>query len=311
MQGGDSMKKSFAAIFITLVGSIFVLSQAETAPTPDWKIFAPEQDAFSVETPIALNASVFQNEEQSRRYLNSLDGTYFYIFSDASKKAWQCKFVKEFVKAQGQTGTTETVGDFETEKFAFSDDINFFHTILIAKNKDRCYLFQTVSPTMENASVEQFFKSLKLKNQPANAKTFKSTDETAVNITVKTKEPEIKKPAPVVKVTPGSGNGESSNYQDTKPARPTGPAIGVKILTKPRANYTEAARFYEMTGKVMLRVVFSANGTIGAVTPVNKLPFGLTEQAMIAAGGITFEPATRGDAPFSVVKPVVYLFTLY
>jgi hypothetical protein len=82
-------------------------------------------------------------------------------------------------------------------------------------------------------------------------------------------------------------------------------------LTKPRANYTDAARIYEISGEVVLRVTFSANEQVGSIMPLKKLPFGLTENAIAAARGITFKPATRGGTPYSVAKPVVYQFTIY
>ena len=61
----------------------------------------------------------------------------------------------------------------------------------------------------------------------------------------------------------------------------------------------------------MLRVTFSANGSIGGITPISKLPFGLTEEAIKAARGIRFEPAMKESVPYSVTKPVEYTFTIY
>ena len=92
---------------------------------------------------------------------------------------------------------------------------------------------------------------------------------------------------------------------------PVGPTEGVKILSKPRANYTDAARQNQVQGKVVLRVTFSANGSIGAISVISGLGNGLTEQAIAAARGIKFEPAKRGGVPYSVQKPVEYSFTIY
>jgi len=327
--GESSMKKIFAAFFITLLGSMFAFSQADTKSTADWRTFAPEGEEFSVETPAALNASIFQQPKTgnltSRRYLNLFDGTYYFVFSDSPKNGWYLETVRKFVKNYASTGTTQRVGDFEGEKFVFTDKEDFYHTVLIVDGKNRKYAFQTVSPTKDNAAVERFFSSLKLEAktlEPAEQK-----EEETINLTI---SPENK---PVI---PGggavSGGGQGSGYgigngngngtggngigngrgnQTTPESKPTNITAGVKILSKPRANYTDFARFYEIKGKVVLRVTFSANGTVGAVAVVSKLPFGLSEQAIAAARGITFEPAIKEGIPYSVTKPVEYTFIIY
>ena len=137
------------------------------------------------------------------------------------------------------------------------------------------------------------------------------------------------KPAPKIVSTtkednkPSNGNGSSGadygpddprNFQnETVKKSDSKPELtkGVKILSKPRANYTDAARINQVQGKVVLRVTFSANGQIGAVSVISGLPDGLTEAAIEAAKGIKFEPAKRGIAPYSVVKSIEYNFTIY
>lgn len=116
----------------------------------------------------------------------------------------------------------------------------------------------------------------------------------------------------------GNGNGDGDGDGDgntptvkIKPPAPVGPTEGVKILSKPRANYTDAARQNQVQGKVVLRVTFAANGSIGSISVISGLGNGLTEQAIAAARGIRFEPAKRGGVPYSVQKPVEYSFTIY
>lgn len=114
----------------------------------------------------------------------------------------------------------------------------------------------------------------------------------------------------------GSGNGNAEQETTVNPqtrVKPNSRRItqNVKILSKPRANYTDAARNNQVTGTVTLRVTFNANGTIGAILPVNALPYGLTEQAMAAARGIRFEPAMRNGVPYTVTRNVSYSFTIY
>lgn len=88
-------------------------------------------------------------------------------------------------------------------------------------------------------------------------------------------------------------------------------AYGLTIVSKPAPRYTDAARQGNVQGTVTLRVTFNANGGIGSVTPVNSLPSGLTEQAIIAAKKLTFLPATKNGKKYSVTKMVAYTFTIY
>lgn len=116
----------------------------------------------------------------------------------------------------------------------------------------------------------------------------------------------------------GNGNGRgdgggAGNDGDPPPTikKPVGPTVAMKILAKPRANYTDAARQNQVQGTVTLRVTFLANGSIGSISPVSGLPNGLTEQAIAAARGIRFEPAKVNGVAQTVTKQVQYSFTLY
>ncbi len=126
------------------------------------------------------------------------------------------------------------------------------------------------------------------------------------------------KPAPKVVSSKNNGwgasNHRSNGYSETvkkSDAKQLDNATGIKIISKPRANYTNEARANSVQGKVLLRVIFKADGTIGTIGVISGLSDGLTEQAINAAKGIKFKPATRGNVPYSVTKPVEYTFTIY
>src|ERR1043166_5629502 len=100
----------------------------------------------------------------------------------------------------------------------------------------------------------------------------------------------------------------ASEASDTKPAPKS---VGIKILIKPKASYTDLARFYELSGWVTLRVTFLATGEIGSISVVRRLPFGLTEESIKAARGIRFVPAQRDNTPFTLTRTVQYTFSIY
>lgn len=86
---------------------------------------------------------------------------------------------------------------------------------------------------------------------------------------------------------------------------------GVKIISKPRAIYTDIARQNKVQGKVILNVTFNKDGSIGDVKVVRGLPDGLSENAVEAAKKIRFEPQTRNGKPVTVAKNIEYNFTIY
>jgi len=58
-------------------------------------------------------------------------------------------------------------------------------------------------------------------------------------------------------------------------------------------------------------VTFMANGSIGGVSTVKGLPYGLTEKAIAAARQIRFTPPMRNGQPYTVNKVVHFNFTIY
>lgn len=115
----------------------------------------------------------------------------------------------------------------------------------------------------------------------------------------------------------GNGNGDGDGDGDGAPpkppaAKPAPPVVQpFKIISKPRANYTDAARQNQVTGVVRVRVTFLPSGAIGSVTPLNSLPYGLTEQAISAAKQIRFEPQKSNGSPVAVTKVIEYSFSIF
>jgi TonB family protein len=84
-----------------------------------------------------------------------------------------------------------------------------------------------------------------------------------------------------------------------------------RVLSKPEPSYTEEARKNQVTGTVVFRCVFAADGTIQHLMILRALPNGLTEQALKAARRIKFIPATISGRPVSVFIQLEYNFNLF
>jgi protein TonB len=84
-----------------------------------------------------------------------------------------------------------------------------------------------------------------------------------------------------------------------------------RLISKPEPQYTEDARKNQVVGTVVLKVVFSSNGSVTNIRTVSGLPYGLTERAIAAARQIKFVPATKDGHPVSMWMQLEYNFNLY
>jgi TonB family protein len=114
----------------------------------------------------------------------------------------------------------------------------------------------------------------------------------------------------------GNGDGDGDGDNDGAPkiakvVKPAGVTVPIKIVSKPQARYTDAGRTNNVQGTVTLKVTFTASGTIGSITTVSGLPYGLTEQAIAAARQIKFEPPKKDGVPYATTRTISYTFTIY
>jgi TonB family protein len=81
-----------------------------------------------------------------------------------------------------------------------------------------------------------------------------------------------------------------------------------KILHREKAGNTKAAREAGIDGVVKLAITFEKDGNIRVDRVDQGLPFGLIEQAIIAAKKIKFEPANDNGEPVSMRGSLEYAF---
>ena len=203
----------------------------------------------------------------------------------------------------------------ETEKF----DENSFENRLSEIKKS----LESVEPTKLNQNGREFikiegkFNEHWFLNDYKNKRWFELQITRRENIEAKTKDfidslRFDKKPSGI-EIGNGSNQtlGDIVNSKENNKNSKKEDSIGILLIHKPRANYTEAARQSQIQGTVTLRVAFLSNGGIGSVSPVNALPNGLTEQAIAAAKKIVFIPARKNGTTISITKIVQYSFTIY
>jgi TonB family protein len=114
--------------------------------------------------------------------------------------------------------------------------------------------------------------------------------------------------------SPGTGIGDRTGDGvdgNDPPVMPRGPSKPMRITFQQKPGYTEAARVAQVNGTVRLRITFNANGTIGSISPVSQLGYGLTEQAISAARNMRFEPALKNGVPVTTARVVEFSFNIY
>lgn len=311
-----------------MLGAINCFAQVAARSTENWQTLVPPKEECAVDVPVALLP--FGNLKKlsaSREYRNSLNGTYFFIFSEKRGKDVTIDDCLKFIRDHQKTGENATFGDLRAERFEFEDEEKFYHRAIFVNTSSRTYLFHAVSDYRDDNTAKRFLKSLKITERPVAdlGKEYEETPPPSQKI------PVITVPAGSAKGVgdgsgtgsgTGSGSGSGSGWADT--TTPTGNGAGtpqstslpgetrnVKILSKPRAAYTDAARTYNISGSVMLRLVFQADGKMGTISPLTRLPFGLTNTAIAAAKAIRFEPALRNGVPYAKSMRIQYNFTIY
>jgi TonB family protein len=115
----------------------------------------------------------------------------------------------------------------------------------------------------------------------------------------------------------GRGKGGAPGGDNPNPDDPdrvySSPEVSTRarVISKPEPQYTEEARRAQITGTVILRVVFSRTGQVTNIRPMQSLSGGLTEKAIAAARQIRFVPATRNGQAVSMYMQLEYNFNLY
>ncbi len=109
----------------------------------------------------------------------------------------------------------------------------------------------------------------------------------------------------------GGSKGNNPNGDVDRIFRQTEVNVRARVVSKPEPQYTEEARRSQITGTVILSVIFSRTGQVTNIRAVQTLCCGLTEKAIAAARQIRFVPATGNGQTVSVYMQLEYNFNLY
>jgi protein TonB len=112
---------------------------------------------------------------------------------------------------------------------------------------------------------------------------------------------------------PGVGSGVDAGTGGGAGGGPFRPGSGIeppRLLREVKAQYTDEARIKGVTGAVLLEIVIKSDGTVGNVSVLRGLGFGLDDRAISAVRNWRFSPARRLGTPVDVLVEVEVEFSL-
>jgi TonB family protein len=280
---------------LTLLLLVVGGAQAQVPDRPEsaaWKMYSVKGEDFAVALPTlpALHTtSQFLERIQKSRRIRQLgsyaDGVAYviHVFENPKPRQSLDSFIAE--RSTSKTSVTDvTVDGFRGVEF--SDEYSIFQMFA---TEDRLYEFRAFGASADDARVKKFFSSLSL---------HKKTD--AVNV-------EDGPGLPYEPLTEtDSSNVDTSTFLVGKQVDRR-----ARLAMKPEPSYTESARQNQITGTVVLKCVFAANGSVTNIRIVSGLPYGLTERAIDAARKIKFIPAMKDGKYVSMWMQLEYNFNLY
>lgn len=324
------MTKSVALFFILLPLLLGAAQRTEGQSRDQGQsVFAPEGEEFSVRNPVSLSLDEGDSSTQNRQYSGRFRNVRIYIVSERmSMKDGSYDRALTFAASRNAKSVSIVLNGLKAQKFTFDDKEDGYSCELVAvRTRKRKYIFQTLSDRRSDPDSRRFFSDIRINpsrvNPPIQERVIVGAPVDPVNPFPLPDSEIFSSDGAGVGSGRGSGDGSGSGAEkDTGcgAARPgmsggaQGPAekiAPVKILSQPRANYTDAARSKEIQGTVKIRVIFLANGTIGGISPVSGLPFGLTEMAIAAARQIRFKPAQKNGVPCTMTRTIPYNFIIY
>ena len=282
------MKTLFSLLVCTLIFSA-PAANAQSSSSAPWSLYTIKGEKFTVGFP-KVPAIQTSNETRSqpqkdrqRRVLkaSSLGVVYTVHVVDNPKPRLSLEaFIQEQATANTDKLTAErdlTLDGASGKALVYPDGngmVQFF-----AKG-DRLYEARAYGAPLDDPRIKTFFHYLSLK------KTEKSF--------------EVSESVQSGSYTLSEGIYTGKNV-DTK----------ARLISKPEPMYTTKARSKKITGTVILKCIFAADGTVTNIYIFAGLPYGLTEQAIEAARKIKFIPATKDGKNVSMWMQLEYNFNLY
>ena len=281
------MKRIVFLLLLLLLVASSVVAQSE------WKRYTIRRGAFSVmlpAPPAMATRKVMVIRLAKERQIQTLgayaDGLAFTVLcteNSSPRESLEDYLEKEIFTHAGWERSSEQdvmVNGFKGKQYIVPNKIP--GTMQIFATRNHICRFHAFGATMDDPRIKQFFSSLTL--GPANQ-----------GIEVKDGNGAYKA------VTQDNANAFTIKEVDRRPF----------IAFKPEPSYTDEARQHALTGSVLLKVIFTADGAVTSIKVASGMPYGLEENAIEAAKKIRFIPAMKDGKLVSTWMQLEYNFNLY
>jgi TonB family protein len=285
------MKRIVFLPFLLLLVASSVVAQSETK---QWKRYTIRREEFSVMLPAppamdSRKVMVMQLAKERQQhtlgaYADGLVFTVLCVENSSPRESLDDYLEREIFTHAGWERSSQkelTLNGFNGKQYIVPNKIP--GTMQIFATRNHICRFHAFGATMDDARIQQFFSSVTLGDKNAG-----------------------------IEVKGGSGASYKAATQDNANAftikevdrRPF-------IAFKPEPSYTEAARQNALTGSVLLKAIFTADGAVTNIKVASGLPYGLEENAIEASKKIKFIPAMKNGKLVSTWMQLEYNFNLY
>ena len=284
-------------IFISACWLILVATVALGQPAP-WKRYKVKGEAFSVTFPTLPAMATSEefvdrlNKFRRQRLLGAYADGLVYTASCYGNPGSK-ELLEDFIEQEIFSHSTfDKVSEKDLKRNGFSGKQYFAPdevpgTVQIFSTGNTIYRFQVFGAPADDPRVQQYFSSIVLGKSGSG-----------------------------IEVSDGFGvpyESESKAQTEENNAKPfLGKEVTRKavVIMKPEPMYTEGARQNKVTGVIVLKVVFSSDGSVVNIRTIAALPYGLTDQAVEAARKIKFVPAVKEGKFVSMFMQLAYEFSL-
>lgn len=289
------MKTKRLPLFVVPLLLIITSAQAQTPSQPEsppWKMYTVQGEDFSVALPLVPAAHVsreYIDRSGTSRFVFSMgcyaDGVVYVTYVYENRKRQSLDSFLKSLKISNATVTDLSLDGVAGKAVARDESLD-----QIFATEKRLYRFSTLGAPVNDPRITKFFSAVSLRSQQGSIPVVDGPGEPY--------EP--------------AGEPDPLNDETTKKFY-VGKDVDrkVRLGMKPEPQYTEIARQRSITGTVVLKCIFSRNGSVVNIVTVSGLPDGLTENAVNAARKIKFIPAIKNGKYVSMWMQLEYNFNLF
>ena len=283
------MKRRILLLVCTLI-LVVPTARPQTPDSPRWTLYTVKGERISIALPVlpvmetSKESRTRPQKDRERRIVKcSAKGVVYtiHIVENPKPRLSLETFIQEQTTANPTDGLTSernfSLDGFAAKEFAYADGKGLVQFVATG---DKLYDIRAHGAPADDPRINTFFKYFSLKKKDGVIQVSDSVQAGAFE----------------------AGDCIYTGKQvDTK----------VRLIKKPEPSYSEKARGKQVTGTVVLKCIFAADGTVTSIRVVAGLPHGLTEKAIEAARKIRFVPATKDGKNVSMWMQLEYNFNLY